>query len=172
MKLNVIFFILFIGLAKSTFAEQGLKNNQMQDHRPFLGLSVPLYLLLLDNSKSYPMEQAQLEIVLFANMTVNNILVTSTGNQDGTCLLIGNTVIIGATSDPTVTLTSGNTYVTTDASNWALSQLSEDNFFTFDTLMQFRNGTTTVGSAVCLPAGGSCTGPTNCGWNSTIVWGP
>ena|SRR3990167_5943548 len=172
MKLHKAFFIFLIGFNGFVMTNQpstaGINSIQQQSI-----LSIFLFFPLVDGGVySSPMAKSQLEVTPDTTITVNNILVTSQFSGSNNCNDAFNTYIIGATDDPTFTLTGGHTYSTTDASMQALTTAGGADYVGFETLMQFRNGTTNVGNAVCIPAGGTCVNSTDCGWNSTRSWAP
>lgn len=185
MKLHLAFSIFFIGFSGCVLASQlplGEINEDAasrsrgmttKSHEPASVLSVHLYLPLTDDPAwSSIMAQSQLTVTPTVTITVNNILVTSHSTVDGSCGSVFNTFTIGSTSASTFTLTGGHPYSTTDASNFALATAGEASYTTYDTRMQFRNGTTNVGSSVCIPGSGACTDASNCGWGSPQTWSP
>lgn len=193
MKLHVAFSILFIGFSGCALANplymngvnannaQPSKNKAVQNAESSSILSVFLYLPVVNNGAySSTMAQSQLQVTPSTTITVNNLQVSATNSKNGTCTGSFHTFNIGLTTDPTFTLTGGQTYLSTDASNWALKELPAAggfNYTNWDTVMQFRNGTTNVGTEVCIAGSNlnpdsSCTDAGNCGWNSVRTWTP
>lgn len=139
------------------------------------GISIPLYLPLKDGEVGWfrPLTQNQLFITPTVTRVINNIQITSYGSTNGSCgQLFLQTELVGTPEDPTVTLSGGHTYHTTDASNWAFFSNASADISNNDLLYQFRNGTTNVGNPGCIAAGGSCTSSSNCGWSATRTWAP
>lgn len=84
---------------------------------------------------------------------------------------------------PAVTLLANHNYVTTDASNWAVSMASEfEGGRTYwpgwadNTVQLLGPDLTPIGDPYCIPASSedidSCSDADNCGWLSTRSWTP
>jgi hypothetical protein len=185
MKLCPAVFIFLIGFFNSAQAEQPFNNesNFETDLKAAISrasqspsiLSTFLYLPLIDNDGlSSIMTQAQMTVTPQATYAVRGILVQPNSSTDGTC---GGIPDIPYTIDNgtgiTVQLNSGHAYTTTDASNFALFNLSafspeRDAVFTLYDVNLAQIGTTSP----CIQGGGTCTAANNCGWPTSRTWNP
>ena len=186
MKLRAAFSIFFIGFSGCSLANQlslGEINEDAVHAAPtdYLAttpsLTILNYLSLFDEQESTSKIQAQSQLTVTptATLTVNNIRLTVYNSTDGSCTTSVGNFVIGTTTAGTVVLTSGQPYVTTDASNRA-AQVADSGANNWtpatDTKYQLRNGATLVGSNSCIQGGGTCNGEANCGWPTARSWAP
>jgi len=182
MRLRLAFF--FIVLSGTSLANQSsfneienvpnLDSTTIQSTKYEGILSVFLYLPLLDdNGLSSIMSQSQMTVTpsqTYSN--INGIYVRQHNTINGTCndTAFSSYGILGAT----VTLQSGHTYATTDASNFALLGVYPS--FDPNKDIQFGLVDATTGlisnTLICIPAGGTCSASNNCGWSSAKTWAP
>jgi hypothetical protein len=185
MKLYPAVFIFLIGSFSSAQAEQPFNNesNFETDLKAAISrasqspsiLSTFLYLPLMDNDGlSSIMSQAQMTVTPQATYAVRGILVQPNSSSDGTC---GGTPLASYTIDNgvnvTVLLNSGQAYTTTDASNFALKNLSLFTPQTDAVFTLYDNNLAQIGTtSPCIQGGGTCTAADNCGWSSSRTWNP
>lgn len=193
MKLRVFAFLIILFTGHTVFAEALSRDENstprsskivFKESQSFAGFSIFLYLPLMDDSAlSSIMAQSQLTVTPTATYTVRAIRITSWNSANGSCTNQFGVATIDNGVGNTVSLTNGHNYTSTDASNQAFvtatggigSSTFDPNFDT--TFQLLDNSLSNIGSSACIQGStgtdpGTCTGVTNCGWNSARTWTP
>ncbi len=182
MRLRLAFF--FIVLSGTSLANQSsfneienvpnLDSTSIQSTKYDGILSVVLYLPLLDDhGLSAPPGQAQMTVTPGQDYpNISGIYVRQHDTVNGTCNDAAHSSY--SISGTTVTLYSGHTYTTRDASNYALSLVYSA--FDLNKDIEFGLADANTGliqtTVICIAPGGICNSVSDCGWFTTRTWTP
>ncbi len=138
------------------------------------GISVLSYLPIKDHSLLQGANQ--LTVTPTQTYTVRAIMVTYYNDNDGSCTNKSGACLIDNGLGNSVSLISGHSYVTTDASNFSLVASCRGFTPTKGAVYNLAdNSLHSIGTASSCITGTqalSCTTSSDCGWNSSRTWNP